>query len=952
MKTIAVRGAKLHNLKNIDVDIPRNRLVVITGVSGSGKSSLAFDTIYAEGQRRYVESLSAYARQFLERMDKPDVQSVQGICPAIAIEQANRVRNARSTVGTTTEIYDYLRLLFARIGKTYCRECGSLVQRDTLEYILERVLSLPQDAKFLVTFPLRGKYALEHAEWRLADHTAELERLKALLISRGFLRVLINGEIVYLEDEAFHFEDEGDVLVIVDRLARRDDIRQRLSDALETAYQEGNGELVIWTLENTSPLNAAHDVRTQSEPTPFHRFSRKFECSRCGIAYTAPEPRLFSFNNPYGACPVCHGFGDITSVDVQRVIPNPNKSIRDGAIVPWTTPKTAGIIRQLARIAPRYGFSLDTPIAELTPDQYALILEGNHEFIGIKPFFKYLENKKYKMHVRVLLSKFRGYSRCPACGGSRLNDAANLVRVGGLTIHEVARKTVADAIQFFDALTLTEFEHRIVAKVLEEIRNRLQYLLDVGLEYLTLQRLSRTLSGGEMQRIHLATSLGTSLVGSLYVLDEPSIGLHPRDNARLIGILHALRDKGNTVLVVEHDAAMIRQSDHVIDLGPGAGEQGGWVVFAGPTAQLAEAQASVTAQYLRGDKQIPAPSDRRAPTGWLTLHGASEHNLKQLDVAIPLGVFVCVTGVSGSGKSTLIQDVLYPALQEQRQPGNGYADLSGQEQLLDAVLVDQSPIGRTPRSNPVTYLKAFDGIRKLFASTRLAKERGYPAGAFSFNVAGGRCDVCQGSGQIQVDMQFLADVYLTCEACGGARYKPGVLEVKYQGQTIHDVLQMTVDEAVRFFIDQRRIVKKLKVLRDVGLGYLRLGQPATTLSGGEAQRLKLAAHLADRRKKRILYLFDEPTTGLHFADIATLLDCFSQLLDRGHTVIVIEHNLDVIKCADYLIDLGPEGGDRGGQLVACGTPEEIGRTAHSHTGRFLQTYLAGSTRFVESVEKT
>ncbi len=745
--------------------------------------------------------------------------------------------------------------------------------------------------------------------------------------------MLIQGEVVYLEDEQFRFYDEQEVLVVVDRLELREHNRQRVTDALETAYLEGNNHLSLVFLADSGQL----DVQ---------RFSRTFECSRCGITYPEPEPRLFSFNNPSGACPTCHGFGDKMTWDLERIIPNWTKSIREGAIVPWTTPKSKGILQQLERIAPDYGFTFDTPLEEFTPGQLNLILEGNREFIGIYPFFDYLEGKKYKMHVRVFMSKFRGYTLCPLCKGSRLNATANLVRVSGKTIAQVSRMTIADAKHFFDRLELSEFEYTIVKKVLEEIRHRLQYLADVGLSYLTLNRLSRTLSGGEMQRIHLATSLGTSLVNSLYVLDEPSIGLHPRDNARLIRILHALRDTGNTVLVVEHDAEMIRRSDYVIDMGPQAGEHGGEVVFAGPTGQLvnpsesSQNALSLTGQYLQGHKSIPVPKSRRVQaTPLLILEGASEHNLKHINVQIPLQRFVCVTGVSGSGKSTLVEDVLYNALKNERRAGHGFLRLFGQEHLSDVVMVDQSPIGRTPRSNPITYMKIFDGIRKLFSDTRLARARGYAPGTFSFNIAGGRCETCEGNGQIQVEMQFLADLYLTCETCHGTRYKRELLEVKYHKNTIHDVLQMTVDEAVRFFIDQRRLVNKFRVLQDVGLGYLRLGQPATTLSGGEAQRLKLAAHLADKRKKHILYLFDEPTTGLHFEDISKLLACFSQLIERGHSLLVIEHNLDVIKCADYVIDLGPEGGDLGGEIVACGTPEEISREDKSYTGKYLKSHL-------------
>ncbi len=945
MQAIQIRGAQVHNLKNIDVDIPHNQLVVITGVSGSGKSSLAFDTLYAEGQRRYVESLSAYARQFLERMEKPAVESIQGICPAIAIEQKNQVRNARSTVGTTTEIYDYLRLLFARVGKTYCRQCGRLVQKDSLEFILDQIFRLSEGTKFLITFPLTAKYTLERQEWHIPDHAAALERLKDLLIRKGFLRVLVNEDIVSLENEDFHFANENQVYVIVDRLALKADLRQRIADALETAYQEGDGQLAIWTMEPIFLNSATEQAASASR---LHKFSRKFECSHCGIIYIEPEPRLFSFNNPYGACPECHGFGDKMSWDLNLIIPNWKKSIGEGAILPWNTPKSQGIVQQLARIAPRYGFTLETPMEQLSREQLALIIEGNAEFIGLFPFFDYLEEKKYKMHVRVFLSKFRGYTPCPMCHGSRLNAMANVVRVSGYTIHDVARMTIAEAVTFFKTLELTDFERNIVKKVLEEIQNRLQYLLDVGLDYLTINRLFRTLSGGEAQRIHLATSLGTSLVSSLYVLDEPSIGLHPRDNSRLIHILKALRDKGNTVVVVEHDAEMIRQSDYVIDMGPRAGEHGGNVVFAGTTHALLEQppassddHQSLTRQYLVGKKSVPLPKSRRVPSDkWLELFGAAEHNLKQIDVRIPLGLLVCVTGVSGSGKSTLVEDVLYKALKDERREGQGYRSLSGKEYLSDVIMVDQSPIGRTPRSNPATYLKVFDDIRKIFASTRVARERGYTPGTFSFNIAGGRCEVCEGNGQIQVEMQFLADLYLPCEACQGTRYKPSVLDVKYRNYTIHDVLNLTVDEALHFFIDQRAIVKKLQILQDVGLGYLRLGQPATTLSGGEAQRVKLAAHLTDTRKKRGLYLFDEPTTGLHFDDIAKLLNCFTQLLERDNSVLVIEHNPDVIKCADYIIDLGPEGGDRGGEVVACGTPEAISRVPRSYTGRFLETSLA------------
>ena len=962
METITLQGVRVHNLKNISLEIPRNRLIVITGVSGSGKSSLAFDTIYAEGQRRYVESLSAYARQFLERMDKPDVDSISGIPPALAIEQKNRVRNARSTVGTTTEIDDYLRLLFARIGTTYCERCRQPVQKDLVATIQEWLFSLPERTRLLITFPfttpLLNQEQAESGSSPLLNKEGAGSGLN-WLIKKGFQRVLIGDDILELpssEGLGVGFENrqplniqptpcpsqEGnmrDILVVVDRLMLKQADRQRIADALETAYQEGNGALVVCVLEEDSeqvikPLRSLSFRR--------YRFSRAFECANCGLQYAEPEPRMFSFNNPFGACPDCHGFGDRMTWNLDLIIPNWKKSIRDGAILPWNTPKGRGILQQLERIAPKYGFTLDMPVEQLTPPQRAFLIEGNAEFIGILPFFDSLEEQKYKMFVRVFMSRFRGYATCPACKGSRLKPAAGFVRVGGKTIHEIARMTVAEASRFFATLPLSEFERGVAERLLDELRTRLRYLLDVGLDYLTLNRLSRTLSGGEMQRIHLAASLGTSLVSSLYVLDEPSVGLHPRDNARLIALLKTLRDKGNTVIVVEHDLDMMRESDFLIDLGPQAGEQGGEVVFAGTTRALLSPNgaASLTGQYLRGERAIPLPASRRTPTEQcLRLEGASEHNLRGIDVTFPLGLFVCVTGVSGSGKSTLISDLLYPALKDERRPGNGFAALHGREHIADAILVDQSPIGRTPRSNPVTYMNAFDDIRKLFAATRLAQMRGYTAGTFSFNVAGGRCDVCEGNGQIEVDMQFLADVSLTCETCGGTRYKRDVLDVTWNGLTIHEVLNLTVDEAVVRFDAQRRLTNKLKTLQAVGLGYLRLGQPATTLSGGEAQRLKLAEQLADKRKERTLYLFDEPTTGLHLADIAKLLDCFRQLLDRGHSLIVIEHNLDVIKCADYLIDIGPDGGDRGGRIVAQGTPEAVAQVAASHTGRALRAYL-------------
>jgi len=913
---ITVKGARVHNLKNIDLEIPRNKLVVVTGVSGSGKSSLAFDTLYAEGQRRYVESLSAYARQFLERMDKPDVDAIYGLSPAIAIEQKNSVRNSRSTVGTATEIYDYLRLLFARIGKTHCYRCGEVVQRESVDDVIEKIFQMGTGTRFMVAFPLFFP-------------STEGEEIGRSLLKKGFRRVLINDEILSLEEETPEVPlgllggSEREIWVVVDRMTLKEDLRPRLVDALETAYGEGQGRLMVRTADGKSL-----------------KFSRNFECSPCGITYEEPEPRSFSFNNPYGACPECQGFGNKIIIDMDLVIPDKTKSIRQGAIVPWNAPICRGIISRLERIAPKYGFSLDTPLYKLNQGQMRLLVEGNDQFLGIIPFFDLLEMKKYKVHVRVFLSRFRGYKECPLCKGSRLKEKALWVKLHGANIHDISRKTILEAKTFFDQLHLTPFEEQIAHKVFEEIKNRLQYLVDVGLEYLTLDRLSKTLSGGEAQRINLATSLGSSLVSSLYVLDEPSIGLHPRDTARLIRILKALRDKGNTIVVVEHDADIIRASDHIVDLGPGAGEHGGEVRFSGNYPQILRDPDSLTGKYLRGEKKIPLLPRRRSPNGdYLEIQGAYLHNLKQVQVRIPLKLLTCVTGVSGSGKSTLIHEVLYKALMEERKPGDGYEAIKGQELISEVVLVDQSPIGRTPRSNPVTYIKAFDEIRNLFAGTLGARRNGYKAGHFSFNVPGGRCEVCEGAGSIKVEMQFLADLFLTCEGCSGKRYKNEILKIKFNGKTIADVLEMTVTEALTFFSDHKNLVGKLQVLEEVGLGYVRLGQPAPTLSGGEAQRVKLAAHLTRRKKGHILYLFDEPTTGLHLDDIAKLLLCFNKLLDQGHSVLIIEHNLEVIKCADYIIDLGPEGGERGGRLLACGSPEEIVESPVSHTGKFLRSYL-------------
>jgi excinuclease ABC subunit A len=958
---LVVRGARTHNLKNIDVTLPVGKLIIVTGVSGSGKSSLAFDTIYAEGQRRYVESLSAYARQFLERMEKPDVDKIEGISPAIAIRQKNSIRNPRSTVGTTTEIHDYMRLLFARIGRTYCRLCGKEVVRETAEVVARQLGELGSGTRLLLGFDL----ALVDPLVAASEETAEVDELHEQLDEggrpaapaaerttvvaaaieslrrKGFGRLLIDQRAVGLDEiEPATLGGRSTLQVVVDRLQLAgDDIVRRLTDSIETAYLEGGG--AAWAI----PVDGHQDASAREPSTRVLRFSERFECRPCGVAYEAPQPRLFSFNNPFGACPTCHGFGNIIELDMALVVPDPTKSIQQGAIEPWSKPHYRAQLADLKRAAKKRKLRLDVPWAELRDEERQFVIEGGEDYHGIRGFFRWLERKKYKVHVRVFLSRYRGYLVCPDCGGTRLRREARDVRIAGRTIDQVSSLTVLGAETFFGGLHLTEKEAAIADKVLKEIRRRLSFLSDVGLDYLTLDRLSSTLSGGEAQRINLATSLGSALVGTLYVLDEPSIGLHSRDNLRLIEILRQLRDQGNTVLVVEHDADMIKVADHIVDLGLGAGEQGGRVVYSGTLEGLMHEPRSLTSKYLRQELAIPVPTVRRRGTGQkIRLIGASEHNLKDVDITIPLNTLTCVTGVSGSGKSTLVHDVLYAAIKRakgswEKRIGT-FRKLEGTEFITDAVLVDQTPIGRTPRSNPVTYLKAFDPIRELFAATKDARSRGLSASHFSFNVPGGRCEACQGEGEVRVEMQFLADVFVPCDQCDGKRFKPQVLEVRYRGRSIHQVLDLTVREALTFFSSSPKVLRRLQVLDEIGLGYLRLGQPATTLSGGEAQRIKIAAHLSSHSGERLLYVLDEPTTGLHFDDIAKLLTAFRKLLEAGHTLLVIEHNLDVIKTADYIIDLGPEGGDAGGSVVATGTPEQLTRIEESYTARYLRPVLA------------
>jgi excinuclease ABC subunit A len=943
-EVLRVRGARVHNLKNITVEIPHESLTVVTGVSGSGKSSLAFDTIYAEGQRRYVESLSAYARQFLERMEKPDVDEVTGIAPAVAIRQKNATRNPRSTVATATEVYDYLRLLFARCGQTFCIKCGAEVRRDSPDQIADRVIAQAPGRRFYVLYLLRVATPEPPAAPKKVSRKKvvapppedTLRMMLQDLQKRGFNRLYQEGRVHEFSspESLLDVDFTKPVHVLVDRLAATSESRSRLVDSIEICYREGGGEAIL-----EFPSDPAGGTAQRLT------FNERFECKNDGTLYQEPEPRLFSFNNPYGACPRCQGFGNTIDFDLNLVVPDPSKSLDDGAIEPWTKPRYRVLFQEARTWARARSIPTNIPWRQLTAEQRRLILEGDPEndYDGVKGFFTYLERKKYKLHVRVFLSRFRGYATCPECNGTRLRPEARAVRITGKSITDLSKLTVKEARKFFLELRLTESQSKIADKILEEIRSRLQFLDEVGLDYLTLDRLTSTLSGGESQRIQLATSLGSHLVGALYVLDEPSIGLHPRDTQRLIDILKSLRDLGNTVLVVEHDPDTIRAADRILDLGPGAGELGGKLLFSGNYDEILKDPKSITGRYLNGELRIPVPMNRRKPAGkFLRLSGATLHNLQNVDLMLPLGVLTVVTGVSGSGKSTLVHNVLYRALAAQRSGASikEFCDrLDGEEYIQDLVIVDQSPIGRTPRSNPATYLKAFDAIREVFADTPDAKRRGYTAGHFSFNVPGGRCETCQGDGTVTVEMQFLADVELICEECRGQRFKNSVLDVRYHGKNVHDVLDMTVREALAFFVNVPKIVSKLRILNEIGLGYLRLGQSATTLSGGEAQRLKLASHLTRTENRGILYILDEPTTGLHFDDINKLLAAFRKLLESGGSLLVIEHNLDVIKCADWLIDLGPEGGDQGGKIIATGTPEQVARNDQSHTGRYLARVL-------------
>ncbi|MEZ5082982.1 MAG: excinuclease ABC subunit UvrA [Bacteroidales bacterium] len=927
---ILIKGARMHNLKNIDLAIPKNKLVVITGLSGSGKSSLAFDTLFADGQRRYVESLSSYARQFLGRMSKPDVDYIKGIAPAIAIEQKVNTRNPRSTVGTSTEIYEYLKLLFARIGKTFSPISGVIVQRHTVSNVTDFILGNKPGSTAMIFSPLE----LNNKNRTIIDHLS-------VLMQQGFSRVIVNDEILRL-DQALElpFSGKENIFIVIDRVVLSEDdedLKSRLADSVQTAFYEGHGTCFVKIENGGNPVTET--------------FSNKFEAD--GIIFEEPTENLFSFNNPFGACKSCEGFGNVIGIDPDLVIPNKSLSVYEEAIACWKGEKMGEWKDQLVKNAYKFDFPIHKPVYELSKEHYNLLWTGNSFFHGINDFFKYVEEQTYKIQYRVMLSRYRGKTVCPDCNGTRLRKDANYVKIGGLSISELVLMPIGEVLQFFETSEFDEYDKKVAKRILTEIDNRLQYLIDVGLGYLTLNRLSNTLSGGESQRINLATSIGSSLVGSIYILDEPSIGLHPKDNHLLIKVLKQLRDAGNTVIVVEHDEEIIKEADQVIDIGPKAGVHGGELVFQGKFSELIESEISFTAKYLTHRLSIDIPGRRRKWKNHIEIIGARENNLTGLNVKFPLNALTLITGVSGSGKTSLIRHILYPVLKKMK---GGYGDKTGKydriagdtDKISNIELVDQNPIGRSSRSNPATYVKAYDDIRTLFASQKLSKVRGYKPGVFSFNIEGGRCDECEGEGRVKIEMQFMADIYLTCENCGGKQFKDEILDIQYNEKNIYDILNLTINQAIDFFgreqnpsSTEKKIIEKLTPLQDVGLGYLKLGQSSSTLSGGEAQRVKLALFLSKGSTDTpTLFIFDEPTTGLHFHDISKLLIAFDALIEKGHSIIVIEHNMDVIKCADWIIDLGPEGGDKGGTLVFEGTPEELIKSKNSFTGKYLVSKLS------------
>jgi excinuclease ABC subunit A len=914
-KFIEIIGAKSHNLKSIHCRIPRGKITVITGVSGSGKSTLAFDTLFAEGQRRYIESLSTYARQFLEKMDRPDVEAIHGIPPAIAIEQRNTVKNARSTVGTASEIYDYLRLLFAKIGEVFCPQCHIKVSGETVEGVVEQIMGQALGKKILILAPIS------------LDKSEEVDSKIRDLIKNGYYRIWEEGAILDLTTLPHsHFLNRRSFFLLVDRLIPEEKNRSRLAEAIQSGFQLGNGKIEVMVEEGERIS-----------------FNRSFSCNRCGRNFSEPEPLLFSFNSPIGACPTCQGFGRIIGIDWEKVIPDPRKTLKERPFAPWNTPAYEDLYEYLWDACRRHRIPTQKRFEELRPNQKEILLYGKGEFIGLKGFFEWMEGKRYKVHYRVFLSKYRAYTPCPACHNTRLKEEALHVLMGGKNISQFCEMPISELQIFFKNLPIRDFQKRMGERLLKEITDRVGFMVDVGLGYLTLFRQTRTLSSGEYQRITLARALGSALTETLYVLDEPSIGLHARDTYRLLQALQQLRKDGNTVVVVEHDPDMIRAADEIIDLGPGAGKQGGQVIFQGDVETLLTKKDSMTARYLRDGMAAFSKGSQRKPKGWITIKNAREHNLKGIDVKIPLGVMVCITGVSGAGKTTLVQNILYAGAKgnaDSEFEKGAFDSIKGLEQINDLILVDQSPIGKSPRSNSATYIKVFTEIRDLFSLTRDAKRNGFKPRHFSFNTEGGRCETCQGAGIQVLDMQFLEDIIITCETCEGKRFRPEILKVRYRDKNISEILDMTVDEAIAFFQDHHRIVSKLQVLKDVGLGYLVLGQSTNTLSGGESQRLKLAQHIVKSQEGKNLFIFDEPTTGLHLADIELLLTTFQKLLFEGHSLVVIEHNLDLIRCADYIIDLGPEGGEEGGRVIAEGDLKTIMASRQSHTGQFLNQRMA------------
>ncbi|MBA63116.1 MAG: excinuclease ABC subunit A [Planctomycetaceae bacterium] len=962
---IQLRGVHVHNLKNVDLDIPHNHLVAFCGVSGSGKTSLALDTLYAEGQRRYIESFSAYTRQFLDRLEKPSADRIDGIPPAIAVTRGNNSRSSRSTIGTATETADYLRLLFARVGEITCHGCQNKIQKDSPQSVTEEIYNLPDESRFMVGFTTM--LSAETLEWSNQpdddlEQVSILENYLSHFLEDGFVRVIVAGTTYRLEDERAALIDHCknsinssddciELLFIVDRLVmqRDDSFDGRLRDSLEIVFSQPESSCVVSVeASDEVPKTQDNSVRLEIDGRVWHqrRFSAGYRCDQCNLEYAAPEPRLYSFNSPLGACTECEGFGNIIGNDMELIVPDPGKSIREGAIAPWKTPAYEHELQELLALADDYDLPVDIPFSKLSAKHLKIIHEGvpEREFGGLNGFFAWLERRKYKMHLRVFLSRWRSYRQCPKCCGARLKPESLATKVGGKSIAEICQLKIQDAINFFKQIQFTQWQKEVARHVIEQIHSRLHYLNAVGLGYLTLDRTLRTLSGGEAQRVSLTTALGSNLVNMLYVLDEPTVGLHPKDVRHLCKAIVGLRDRGNTVIVVDHEEEMLRNADQLIEVGPGAGDRGGKITFQGTLDEMLAQENSLTGSYMTGARGVVIPERRRpANRGWLKLQGASGNNLKDLTVEFPLGVLCLVTGVSGSGKSTLVQDTLYGAVCRRKRKDAPkplpYKDIVGDGQIDDVVLVDQSPIGRSPRSNPVTYIKAFDQIRAVFADTLEARTHNYSAGHFSFNVDGGRCSVCKGEGQLEIDMQFLADVYMKCPQCGGTRYRDEILDVTYRGLNIADVLSMTVREAFSFFRGQNKVQAKLKRLIDVGLDYLQLGQPANTLSSGEAQRLKLAAYISTHKRNRTLFILDEPSTGLHFNDILQLQDCFDTLLTLGHSLIVVEHNLQLMKAADYIIDIGPDAADEGGTVIAEGTPEDLTKIEESYTGRFLREVL-------------